>query len=72
MTEDQSNLEPAESDVEAHMRPDEASMFGADHPATPKPPKRRPAPVDEDDVEGHGAGSGPVMQTGRPPRENDR
>lgn len=58
-------------DVEGHFRPDDASFFGEDHPGAAKPPRRRPA-GDDDDVEGHAYGSGPLPQTGRPPRDIDR
>ena len=56
-------------DVEGHLRPDEASMFGEDHPGAVKPPRRTPD-LDEadDDVEGHMQ----VQETGRPPHEMDR
>ena len=54
-------------DVEGHFRPDEATMFGEDHPGAAKPPRRRPD-TDDDDVEGHAS----VLQTGRPAHEMDR
>ena len=56
-------------DVEGHLRPDEASMFGEDHPGAVKPPRRRPDQDNGgDDVEGHAQ----MLQTGRPAHEMDR
>jgi len=73
MNDQQPSLEPTDDDVEGHMRPDEVSMFGEDHPGAAKVQRRHLAEhEDEDDVEGHASSSSPVIQTGRPPREMDR
>lgn len=58
MDDKQHHPDPPEEDVEGHMRPDEASMFGTDQPGVPRPPQKARVADDGEDVGGHGSASG--------------